>query len=195
MKKTIILFGLLAFIVMSGCKKDETTGDTTVDNKDMINEIFKAGMAWNAKVKEVKSIVPINIQVDNTVTGTEGGTIHVLGSITGSMNIDDKTGAVLGGTMLLGLTETINDYTFVSNGQTYTMNGAPYISLTGTFTLLPGGTTFGTASSMQIGGGVQVSGPNYNQTVNIQLTININSNGTGGNVSGTINGVSVNYSF
>jgi len=195
MKKTIILFGLLAFIVMSGCKKKETTGDTTVDNKDMINEIFKAGMAWNSKAKEIKSIVPINIQVDNTVVGTEGGTIHVLGSITGSMNIDDKTGAVLGGTMLLGLTETINDYTFVSNGQTYTMNGAPYISLTGTFTLLPGGTTFGTASSMQIGGGVQVSGPNYNQTVNIQLTININSNGTGGNVSGTINGVSVNYSF
>ncbi len=195
MKKTIILFGLLAFIVMSGCKKKETNDDVTVDNKDMINEIFKAGMAWNAKVKETKSIVPINIQVDNTVVGTEGGTIHVLGSVTGSMNIDDKTGAVLGGTMLLGLTETINDYTFVSNGQTYTMNGAPYISLTGTFTLLPGGTTFGTASSMQIGGGVQVSGPNYNQTVNIQLTININSSGTGGNVSGTINGVSVNYSF
>lgn len=195
MKKTIILFGLLAFIVMSGCKKKETNDDVTVDNKDMINEIFKAGMAWNAKVKETKSIVPINIQVDNTVVGTEGGTIHVLGSVTGSMNIDDQTGAVLGGTMLLGLTETINDYTFVSNGQTYTMNGAPYISLTGTFTLLPGGTTFGTASSMQIGGGVQVSGPNYNQTVNIQLTININSNGTGGSVSGTINGVSVNYSF
>jgi len=194
MKKTFILFGLLAFIVMSGCKKKDADSNT-LDDKDMINEIFTAGMAWNAKVKAIKSTVPINIQVDNTVPGTAGGTIHVLGSVTGSMNVDDETNAILSGTMLLGLTETINDYTFVSNGKTYTMNGAPYISLTGTFTLLPGGATFGTASSMQIGGGVQVSGPDYDKTINIQLTININASGNGGDVNGTIGGVAVNYSF
>jgi len=161
----------------------------------MVNAIFTAGMSWDTQTKALKSSVPINISVDNTVKGPEGGTIHVLGSVTGSMNIDDKTGAVINGTMLLGITETINAYAFKSNGQTYTMNGAPYISLSGTFTLLAGGTTFGTASSMQIGGGVRVTGPGYDQTVNINLTININSNGTGGEVSGTIGGVSVNYKF
>jgi hypothetical protein len=110
------------------------------------------------------------------------------------MSFDDKTGKILSGTMLPGLTETITDYAFKCNGQKYTMNGAPYVSLTGTFTFQPGG-TFGTASSMQIGGGVQVIGPSFDQTMNIQLTIIVNSNGTGGHVSGTIGGEAIDYLF
>jgi hypothetical protein len=197
MKKILVFLSIIGLISMSSCKKDSSSSSsaTGLDNKDMVNAIFTAGMSWDTQTKALKSSVPINISVDNTVKGPEGGTIHVLGSVTGSMNIDDKTGAVINGTMLLGITETINAYAFKSNGQTYTMNGAPYISLSGTFTLLAGGTTFGTASSMQIGGGVRVTGPGYDQTVNINLTININSNGTGGEVSGTIGGVSVNYKF
>jgi hypothetical protein len=161
----------------------------------MVSAIFAAGMSWNTHGKDANSTVPINIQVDNTVNGPKGGNIHVLGSVTGSMTLDDHTQAVLGGTMLLGLTETINSYAFVSNGNTYTMVGAPYVSLSGTFTLLPGGATFGSASSMQIGGGVKVTGPEVDQTVNFNITININTNGTGGDVSGTIGGVAVNYHF
>ena len=183
-------------IAVNGCKKDSSSSSSTgLDNKDIVNAIFQAGMSWNTQTKALKSTIPINIPVDNTVSGPQGGNIHVIGSITGSMTLDDHTSAVLSGIMILGLTETINAYAFKSNGQTYTMNGAPYISLTGTFTLLPGGTMFGTASSMQIGGGVRVTGPAYDQTINFNITININSSGTGGDVSGTIGGVSINYKF
>jgi hypothetical protein len=196
MKKILVFLSVIALISSVSCKKDSSSSSSTgLNNQDMVTAIFTAGMSWNAHVKALNSTTPINIQVDNTVQGPEGGNIHVLGSVTGSMTIDDKTGAILGGTMLLGLTETINAYAFKSNGQTYTMTGAPYVSLSGTFTLQPGGTTFGTASSMQIGGGVRATGAGYDQTVNFKLTININSTGTGGDVSGTIGGVPVNYHF
>ena len=129
-----------------------------------------------------------------TSMGIEGGTIHVLGSVTGSITVDDNTGALITGIVQIGLTEAINDYTFNSNGGTYTMNGAPYISLAGTFTLQPGG-TFGTASSMSIGGGVRVTGPGVDQTINMQITIIINSNGTGGHVSGYVGAEHLDYTF
>ncbi len=193
MKKLVILVGLVACIAMIGCKKENSN---TLNDEDLIAQIFTAGMLWNSQAALLKGTYPINIQVDNTIQGPAGGYIHVIGSVTGSMSIDDQTGAILGGTMLLGLTETINDYAFISNDVTYTMNGAPYLSLTGTFTLQPGGVLFGTASSMQFGGGVRVTGTNgFDKTINIQITIIINSAGTGGTVSGTIGGRSINYSF
>jgi hypothetical protein len=198
MKKILVFILMAGIIGVTGCKKkssDNTTTSGTLSNKDLIAQIFTAGMSWNDQAKLLKSTYPINIQVENTVNGPLGGYIHVIGSVTGSMTVNDQTGEIMGGTMLLGLTETINDYAFGSNGKTYTMNGDPYISLAGTFTLLPGGATFGTASSMEIGGGVHVSGPGVNQTINIQITIIINTNGTGGTVSGTIGGNPVNFSF
>jgi hypothetical protein len=199
MKKIYLLLSVIALFAMGGCLKDKLL-NKSFDNEALINEIFSAGMsgysnAQGLKSQGLKSTIPMNISVDKTVPGPEGGNIHVLGSITGSMSFNDQTGYILGGTLLLGFTETINDYAFMSNGQTYTMNGAPYISLAGTFTLQPGGTTFGTASSMEIGGGVRVVGSGIDKTINIQITININSSGTGGDVSGTIDGKSVNYSF
>lgn len=193
MKKLLGLICIAAVVTMSGCKKDESE-ETKFDNKAFVQEIFNAGMMWNSQGK-LKSSWPINIPVDNTVTGTQGGTIHVLGSITGNWLIDDQTNNILGGTMLLGLTETINDFTLTSDGKTFTINGAPYISLAGTFTLAPGGSAFGTASSMEIGGGYRVTGDGYDETVNVQLTIIINTNGTGGTVSGNINGEGVHYSI
>jgi hypothetical protein len=142
----------------------------------------------------LKSTVPINYNVEYYQYGVEGGTIHVLGSVTGSITVDDNTGALITGIVQIGLTEAINDYTFTSNGGTYMMNGAPYISLAGTFTLQPGG-TFGTASSMSIGGGVRVTGPGVDQTINMQITIIINSNGTGGHVSGYVGAAQLDYTF
>ncbi|MBK9358861.1 MAG: hypothetical protein IPN08_16005 [Bacteroidales bacterium] len=198
MKKINLIIGLLAALILGGCNKDESAASSGIDSKVIIGEIFRAGMAWNEDVKSMealKSTYPINIGVDHTLYGPEGGVIHVLGSVTGSMSIDDQTGSIQSGFMQLGLTETINDYTMIYNGNTYTMDGAPYISLTGTFTLAPGGTTFGTASSMQIGGGFRVTGPGLDQTINIQLTIIINADGSGGHVSGTYGGEGVDYTF
>ncbi|MBE0648828.1 MAG: hypothetical protein IH596_13745, partial [Bacteroidales bacterium] len=157
MKKFIIFVSLVACIAMAGCKKENSK---TLSDEDLVAQIFTAGMSWNTQAALLKGTYPINIQVDNMVQGPVGGYIHVIGSVTGSMTIDDQTGEILGGTMLLGLTETIIDYAFISNDVTYTMNGAPYLSLTGTFTLQPGGVLFGTASSMQFGGGVLITGTN-----------------------------------
>jgi hypothetical protein len=193
MNRFLILFSLAALVILGSCKKDETT-ESTPDNQAIVAELFTAGMAWHTQ-PVLKSSVPINIQVDQYVNGPEGGNIHLIGSVTGSMTIDDNNGSILGGTMLIGITETINDYAMKFGDKVYTMNGAPYVSLAGTFTLLPGGSTFGTASSMQIGGGYRITGDGYDKTVNIQVTILINKNGTGGTVSGTIDVKAVNYSF
>jgi hypothetical protein len=195
MKKMLMLLSLVALFAATGCKKDSgDSNSATLNNQDMIGQIFAAGMQWNTSPR-LKSSIPVNITVDNTIQGPEGGTIHVIGSVTGSMNINDQTGAILGGLLSLGLTETINDYAFKSNGNTYTMSGAPYISLTGTFTMLEGGQNFASNSSMQIGGGVRVTGPGVDKTVNINITINLNTSGTGGHVSGTIDGAHIDYTF
>lgn len=194
MKKITFLTLILLSIALAGCKKVKNSG--SLDNKDLVGEIFRAGMTWHAQTMPVKGTIPIHIDVDNTISGPEGGFIHVTGSVDGQMNIDDNTGYILGGFYQIGLTETINDYSFASNGETFTMNGAPYISLAGTFTIAPGGAGFGTASSMEIGGGVRVTGPNgFDQTINIQLTIIVNSDGAGGHVSGQIGGQAVDFQF
>ncbi len=196
MKRTLLLFSAVALFLMSSCSKDVSEAD----QKAVIQAIFTAGMSWNSQEKAaitegLKSSYPINYSIDEYVSGPEGGSIHVFGTVTGTMLFDDATYSVIGGTMLIGLTETINDYGFESEGDVYVMNGDPYISLTGTFSLLGGGNTFGTASSMQIGGGVHVAGPRCDQTLNMNITINVNADGSGGDVSGTVNGVPLNYSF
>jgi hypothetical protein len=193
-KKVILLLSAAAFMILISCNKEKEKDEPTLDNKVLINEIFSAGMTGYSNGVGTKSTWPLNESVDYTSYGVEGGTIHVLGSITGSINIDDNTGAMLGGIIQIGLTEAINDYTFKCNGGTYTMQGAPYVSLAGTFTLQPGG-TFGTASSMSIGGGIMVTGPGVNQTINMQITIIINSNGSGGHVSGFVGSEQLNYTF
>jgi hypothetical protein len=195
--KKIFTFSLIALFAFVSCVKKS---DPALDNKDLVGEIFKAGMTWSSDVKGslfkgAKGSTPINFTAEYTQYGPKGGKIHVTGGVTGSISWDNSTGNILGGTILIGLTETISDYAFESNGKTYTMNGAPYISLTGTFTLLAGGTSFGTASSIQIGGGARVTGSGYDKTTNINITIIVNSTGTGGRVSGTIGGESLNYSF
>jgi hypothetical protein len=194
MKKTILFFSALVLLLTS-CKKDKSEEAVAFDEKAIVTQVFTAGMAGYSQAQMLKTSVPVNKWAETYVYGSEGGYIHVSGSVTGNIDINDQTGAILGGMLLLDFNETLNAYTFKQNNQTYTLNGAPYVSLTGTFTLLPGGTTFGTASSVQIGGGVRVTGPSYDKTINFNVTININSNGTGGTVSGTIGGVAVNYSF
>jgi hypothetical protein len=202
MNKSLVVLFLVALITIFGCKKDKSDGTPTLDNKIIINEIFKAsmtgynsGMSGKSLAKSVESTYPINYSVESTTQGPEGGNIHVVGSITGSMTLDDQTNAFLGGTLLLGFTETLNDYGVMSNGQKFILNGAPYLTLTGTFTLLAGGTTFGTASSLHYAGGIRATGTGYDQTINIDINMIINSNGTGGSVSGLIGGEQVNYTF
>jgi hypothetical protein len=193
MRKLTILLMVVAMAATWGCSKSSDNGENaTLNNQDLVSQIFSASMGAYSSAHALKGTYPINYPADYTQNGPEGGYIHVTGSVTGSITVNDQTGALISGIVQLGFTEVINGYAFKSNGGIYTMNGDPYISLAGTFTLVPGG-LFGSASSMEIGGGVKVTGPNFNQTINIQLTIIINSNGQGGHVSGTIGGVGVDY--
>jgi hypothetical protein len=183
---------------IAGCNlpsdEQESESSEGPNNEDLVRAIFSAGMSWKSKDLLEKRTASNTIQVDETVTSPNGGTIHVIGSVNSSISYNDS-GYVTGGFMQIGLTETINSYVLTSGGERYTMNGAPYVSLAGTFTIAPGGRTFGTASSIRIGGGVRVTGNGLDRTININLTIIVNSSGTGGSVSGTIGGESVYFTF
>ena len=196
MKRTILLIPVLVLLLLSSCKKDVTE----INKKAIIESLFNAGMVWNSQQdstsdKVLKSSYPVNYSVDERVEGSKGGEIHVFGAVTGNITFDDQTNETTGGLLLIGLTETIHDFQYESEGETYTMTGDPYVSLTGTFSLLSGGSSFGTASSMQIGGGVHISGSQCDETINMRITIIVNASGTGGTVSGTINDESIYFSF
>lgn len=190
----IIVLSIL--IILMGCSKSITNSIDSPDHtesiaKYIIGEIFRAGMAWNSNAKALKSTnlagtIPINIQVDDRQYSPEGGYIHVSGSVTGAINFNDDTGAITGGYVSIEVNETLADYGLRINNNLYTVNGAPYVSCAGHLTIMPGGLTFGTASSFSIGGGIRTVGPNYDETINYQITIIINSSGTGGHVSGVI---------
>jgi hypothetical protein len=135
MKKLFILLTVVAMVTTWGCKKKTDTGENaTLDNQDLVSQIFAASMGAYSSAHALKGTYPINYPVDYTQPGPEGGNIHVTGSVTGNITVDDQTGALVSGFIQLGFTETINDFAFKSNGGTYVMNGDPDISLTG---LLP----------------------------------------------------------
>ncbi|MEJ5302453.1 MAG: hypothetical protein HPY80_02795 [Bacteroidales bacterium] len=189
-----VLFAVSAALVLQGCGKDDNnnTQQNPIDEEVLVTQLFTAAMNWQLTPK---SSVPVNVSVDQVTNGAKGGNIHVIGSVTGTMNINEQTGEFLGGTLLLGLTETINDLVLTGeDGKDYIVNGAPYLSLAGTFTLL-GMNTFGTASHMTIGGGIRITGNGVDITENIQLTINLNATGTGGHVSGKVGDQSVDFTF
>lgn len=194
MKKLLTLLTILALIATGGCNKEKAAGITTTTTaKTMISEIFIASMTAYSKAMEQKSGFPLNIPIDETQVSPKGGYLHIIGSITGTINVDDHTGECLGGIILFGVSVCpVNDVLEI-DGQDYTWNGDPYMSITGTFTLAPGCSTFATASSFQIGGAFTMVGPNYNESTSMMITINLNSSGTGGDVSGTYGGEQLNY--
>jgi hypothetical protein len=192
MKKILIVLPLLIIVLFTACKKDKE--EQKPDNKVLVQQLFQATMGGFGTMSGEKSTQPINFQVDYTMNSSLGGNIHVLGSITGSMNYNDETYQFTGGSMNLGFTETASDFVFSDNGINYTLNGAPYVTLTGYFTYLPD-MTFGTASSLHYAGAYRVTGDNFDETINLDITIIINSNGTGGTVSGYIGDDQINYTF
>ncbi len=194
MKRILILSLLLAVIAFTGCPKNKINGG--LDGQDLVNELFTAGLVWNTQTQSLKGTWTEHRDLENTVYGPEGGYIHVIGGWDYQVNFDDETGYIYNGFMQFDLTETINDYAFKSNNNVFTMNGAPYISYVGNFTIAPGGASFGTASSIDIGGAVRLTGPhNFDKTINILISIIINSSGSGGHVSGYVGDEQLDYYF
>lgn len=192
MKKLLVLLPVLVIVLFTSCKKENE--EQKPDNKVLVQQLFQATMGGFGTMSDVKSTQPINFPVDYTLVSSLGGNIHVLGSITGSMSYNDQTYQFTGGSLNLGFSETASDFIISDNGVNYTMNGAPYVTLTGLFTYLPD-MTFGTASSLHYAGAFRITGPNYDETTNMDINIIINSNGTGGTVSGYIGDEQINYTF
>jgi hypothetical protein len=92
---------------------------------------------------------------------------------------------------LSALTETLNSYSFQSNGVTYVMNGA--LSLTGT--LITYGSTVESQSTLNISGTCTIAGGGVSQSEYVNVSVAVNSTGTGGTMTGTIGGLSINQSF
>ncbi len=194
MKRVLVLVSVAALVAMVGCKKA-----VQLDNKDLVSFIFQATMsgysATMSDTSQPKTDYTKHLSTDYTMVGPAGGNCHVLGDLTVTANIDEH-GNYLGGSASFQYTQTWSGYAFEdSTGQKWTLNGAPDISTVGLFTLRPDG-TFGTASSIDISGAVRATGPGgYDHTANFLVTINIDSNGRGGDVSGTIDGQSLYYTF
>ena len=192
MKKLLILLPVLAFVLFSSCKKEKD--EEKPDKKIIVQQFFQATMDAFGTMSAAKSTQPINCPIEYRMFSSQGGNIHVLGTITGSFLFNDQTHQFTGGSLNLGFTETASDFIISDNGVNYTLNGAPYATLTGLFTYLPD-MTFGTASSLHYAGAFRVTGPNYDETTNMDINIIINSNGTGGTVSGYIGDEQINYTF
>jgi hypothetical protein len=194
MKRVLVLVSLAALVAMVGCTKP-----VQLDNKDLVGFIFQATMsAYSATMSDTsqtKTDYTKHLSTDYTMVGPAGGNCHVLGDLTLTVNVDEH-GNYLGGSASFQQTQTWSDYAFEdSTGHKWTLNGAPDISTVGLFTLQPNG-TFGTASSIDISGAVRATGPGgSDHTADFLVTVNIDPDGRGGDVSGTVDGQSLHYTF
>jgi len=194
MHKLLVFVLLFSMGFMAGCRKEDAIKTGGPGNESIAHEIFKAGYTAYLETGTTKSSHPVYITVNSVINGLEGGNIQVSGSITGNVNTDEQSGEILGSILSIGLTENITDYAWESGGNIWTMNGSPRLTVTGTFTLKPDG-SFGPASGMQFNGGIRITGPDCNKTINLCITVILNENGQGGTVSGTIGGEAVRFTF
>ncbi len=135
------------------------------------------------------SPVAVNQQYFHRVTCPLFGRTEVSGSLTGS--IDSETGD---GSLWMQLLLTATDCTFSSQGGDLTVNGDPYLSLTGTFTFLGGAPA--TQQTLRLGGALRWDYEDAGSGVcTFDLTINLATSASGTTtVSGTVCGRQVNLS-
>ncbi len=188
---------LFAFVVaLSGCglknvtgtRNGMSSGEAGIIAKQM-SQGFANGLSGVSPAPPSSPLqgpgprpVAVNVSVDHTTTCTAGGSLHILGSMTG--NIDNSGSGVL----LLQVTETITDWKCDSN---LVINGDPDISVAGNMNFLSG--AMSSAATFSFGGGIKW-GTSASQSCPISLTVLINTDMTG-EVSGTVCGNQVNESF
>lgn len=198
MKRTLVLISVAALVAMVGCKKAAVPND-----EDVLGHIFGASMsAYSATMSDTSRPTPAgteHLTADYYYNGPAGGYIHVIGDMSVTMNFDE-TGHFLNGIVMFQFTEVVNGFAYEdSAGQNWTLNGAPNVSITGDFGLWPDGAygiRFSPASHMTVSGAYRVTGPGgYDHTASISLTNNINSTGTGGHVSGSVDGKPIDYYY
>lgn len=170
---------------LTGTKSGISSGEAAIIAKQM-SQGFANGISGVAPAPPASSLkgpgplpVAVNVSIDHTTTCTAGGSLHIIGSMTG--NIDNSGTGVL----LLGVTETISDWKCDSN---LVINGDPDISVAGNMNFLSG--AMSSAATFSFGGGIKW-GTSASQSCPINLTVLINTDMTG-EVSGTVCGNQVN---
>ncbi|TSA24489.1 MAG: hypothetical protein D4R67_11725 [Bacteroidetes bacterium] len=179
MKKSLILFCAIAFLIMPGCKKEKA--DNTDQYKAMVNQIFDLAMCWQFTPNPVKGSAPINESIDQIVEDGCGGYVHTTGSVTGAVYWDDETGQVTKATAWPQYHISYVNYGSCGNCP---INGDPYLTITGYFHFGPGPVCLlQNDSYLRIGGGFK----DCNNSWSFNLYIALNPNGTIQYVSGWIN--------
>jgi hypothetical protein len=140
------------------------------------------GKASNCTTMDGHTTCTFDESVDYTVNCTAGGNMHTTGSLTGTLH--DGTGL-----LQISETETISDWQCITG---YIVNGDPYISLSGQFSFMNGAPS--TQSEININGGFKW-GTSADESCQIDISIQIDTTGGGGTMTGTVCGYSVDTTF
>lgn len=187
----LLAFGVVTVFGLAGCSVMGTTQPPGFGASEATAFSQQVARAFSLGVQGAHAsfvsghVLPatlINVNVGSTTNCTAGGSIHVLGSLTGSL---DNNGT---GVLQLQVTETILDWQCIGS---YVINGDPDISAAGTFSFLNGQQS--SMAQIDFGGGFKW-GTTAAESCQMNLTMLFNPDGTG-TVSGTVCNAQVNTSF
>lgn len=211
MKKFIICLIFIAGLLLDSCKKDGENSLSDDDQKAIAFAMFNAGAnsltksrntRTNAKQNSASGTanvataisVPVNNDFEYDFPDTHGGSMHLTVDTGGYTQYDDKTYACLGAFLIINVAEKINHYTVdLTNGRSVYIDSDPTMVYSGNFYILPGCSTFDTTKSFfRISGTYRCNGIGYDVAL---TTGKINADGTCQEISGLINGRSVDFVF
>lgn len=212
MKKhfTLLLVFSVLFLVVASCSKEENAdGLSEQDQKEIISALFNAGSKavnqgmnnnqTSAVAKSTESTdfrsasYPVKYNGAYDVPDGKGGNIHLTVTLGGAINYNQDPYQCLGGFILININEEINHFRVpLTNGREVYLDTDQSITFSGTFKLQPGCTTFDPVdSNFRIQGRYMCNGIEYN----ITLLGFINADGTCDRISGTVNGIMMNFDF
>jgi hypothetical protein len=197
MKKVFYFSFLTLLFTFNSCSKDDSSSNDSIpmdDKQEIAANIFASSMSSSMTVNNMKSSSSYSSELDYTLTGDEGGSVNVKGSISETITIDDNTYEMTSAVINMNLNESFNNYVVTTTkAHKYTISTSSPITVTANFTM-NSSYSFDSNSKMTIKGTLQVTGY-ASGSIKYDLTITINNTGTGGTMTGTINGSKVNVNI
>jgi hypothetical protein len=197
MKKLSLLILLSAIVALSACKKDNKTEDNKdkIDSKQIVSIVFQQALFYDSgKKSSLGGTEPFSYDIDYSYTNPDGGTVKLNGLYSGNVIISELNQTPLSMTTDLNFTETFTDWAFKYDYADYTMTTSPGLTISGHSEYNFSNNIFSNYYQ-NIKGTIIVKGANnYSQTNVFDLKISLTSQGNGGTVTGTVDGVAVSYS-
>ncbi len=180
-----------------GCGGEDPTGGGNGDGLtqsqtdfivDEVTSVVLGGLYGGSASPSLAAGVPIFVDISYTQNCPLFGRHSLSGNISGS--IDDQGS----GLILISATHTLTDCRYDVGGETVTVNGDPYLSLTGQFGFLNFAPSI--QQTVRIGGGFRWdTGSGGSGSCQFNLTINFDSAVGSASISGTACGRSMNRSI